>query len=174
MFLSLSRHFKHRIKGFGQRFHLHYYDYTLKMAGETLDTIKSRWLFPRTKSWPCRDNCKALVGCASNSFPMGHNEKLECFHDEDAFKYTKIFTSSSQLLFDVLERSWGSNDICRICFIEAFNRLYSSNNVKIEKTELSHELSKLFTAKLVPQLIYTQMLKPEELVNEIIELAEFI
>ena len=157
--------------------HLHYYDYTSqRWQGETLDTIKSRWLFsPNERVGLVRNSIARLWWAARLTHsPWEHNEKLECFHDKDAFKYTKIFTSSSQLWFDVLERSWGSNDICRICFIEAFNRLDSSNNVQIKKTKLSKELSKLFTAKLVPQLIYAQMLKPEELVNEIIELAEFI
>ena len=157
--------------------HLHYSDYTSKRwNGQNLNTIRSRWLFaPSERVGLVRNSISRLwwVVHLTHS-PWIHNKHLRCFQDSNPFKYTRILTDSSQLWFDVLERSWGSNDICRICFIEAFDRLASASNIQMGKTELSRELSKLFTAKLVPQLLYTQMINPEDLVDEIMELAELI
>ena len=157
--------------------HLHYSDYTSKRwKGKNINTIRSRWLFaPGERVGLVRNSISRLwwVVHLTHS-PWIHNKRLRCFQDSNPFKYTRLLTGSSQLWFDVLERSWGSNDIYRICFIEAFDRLASAGDIQIEKTELSRELSKLFTAKLVPQLIYTHMIKPEVLVDEIMELAELI
>jgi hypothetical protein len=157
--------------------HIHYSNYTSRRwQGKSLSTIRSRWLFaPGERVGLVRNSISRLWWAAHlTRSPWRHNKKLKCFQDSNPYKYTKILTDSSQLWFDILERSWGSNEICRICFIEAFNRLASDSNMQIAKTDLSNKLAVLFTAKLVPQLLYVHTIDPEDLVEEIIGLAEFI
>ena len=78
-------------------------------------------------------------------------ESLKIFESEDPYKYTKILTSSSQLIQDILDRKWGSNLIFRICFLEAFTRI--KNKKEISKTKLSYKLSIIFRACLIPDII---------------------
>ena len=83
--------------------------------------------------------------------PWEKDQKFNCFKTDDPYKYTKILTSSSQLIQDILDRKWGSNLLFRICFLEAFSRIM--NKKEISKTKLSSKLSIIFRACLIPDFI---------------------
>ena len=80
-------------------------------------------------------------------------------------------TSSSQLIQDVLDRKWGSNLILRICFLEATKRIMEKRGLTI--TKLSKELSIIFRACLIPDIILISEKDPYALVEYIEEVVNY-
>ena len=140
---------------------------------DTLSRIKNRWLFDQSdRNSFARNAISRLWWSAHLTYKPWEIEKsLEIFKDQDPYKYTKILTSSSQLIQDVLDRKWGSNLILRICFLEATKRIMEKRGLTI--TKLSKELSIIFRACLIPDIILISEKDPYALVEYIEEVVNY-
>ena len=140
---------------------------------DTLSRIKNRWLFDQSdRNSFARNAISRLWWSAHLTYKPWEIEKsLEIFKDQDPYKYTKILTSSSQLIQDVLDRKWGSNLILRICFLEATKRIMEKRGLTI--TKLSKELSIVFRACLIPDIILISEKDPYALVEYIEEVVNY-
>ena len=155
--------------------HREYWDYTQKrwpLKDSPINIIRARWFFEDSdRNAFSRNAISRLWWSANLTFkPWEKEESLNIFESEDPYKYTKILTSSSQLIQDILDRKWGSNLIFRICFLEAFSRIM--NKKEISKTKLSSKLSIIFRACLIPDIILLAEKEPLALINYIEEAYE--
>ena len=141
---------------------------------KALNNIHQHWLFKFSDRTAFTRNAISRLWWAAylTYSPWEKEESLQVFQDVgNPFKYTKIMTSLSQLWFDVTEREWGGNLIYRICFLETYNRIINTRDIK-DKTGLSNELAKWFTGVLVPDIIIASKKDPLSLVEYVEELTE--
>ena len=155
--------------------HREFWEYTQKrwpLKDSPVNIIRARWFFEDSdRNAFARNAISRLWWSANLTFkPWEKEESLKIFESEDPYKYTKILTSSSQLIQDILDRKWGSNLIFRICFLEAFTRI--KNKKEISKTKLSYKLSIIFRACLIPDIILLAEQEPLALINYIEEAYE--
>ena len=83
--------------------------------------------------------------------------------------------SSQQLWFDVIERRWGCDQIYRICYLDAYDKLIKSNmheRCSLNETDFSNMLAKLFTAALVKDVGLVLRREPKEIIEYICELSK--
>ena len=141
---------------------------------KALNNIHQHWLFKFSDRTAFTRNAISRLWWAAylTYSPWEKEESLKVFQDvSNPFKYTKIMTSLSQLWFDVTEREWGGNLIYRICFLETYDRIINTKDIK-DKTGLSNELAKWFTGVLVPDIIIASKKDPLSLVEYVEELTE--
>ena len=131
--------------------------------------VDSRWLFNGSdRTAFTRNSISRLWWAGHLTFsPWDQLESLNVFKSEDPYKYTKIMTNTSQLWFDVTEREWGSNLVFRICFLEAFDRILSEQQIT-NRTSLSRKLSIILTASLVPDIVLASQKDPLSLLEYIL------
>tara|TARA_Y100001968_G_scaffold218891_1_gene201568 strand:- start:278 stop:1078 length:801 start_codon:yes stop_codon:yes gene_type:complete len=109
--------------------------------------------------------------------PWDNNDKLSFLKSEDEYKYTKIMLSSQQLWFDVLERRWGCDQIYRICYLEAYDKLITSKmheRCSLSETNFSNRLARLFTATLLQDVGLVLRKEPKEIIEYVFELSRFL
>ena len=106
--------------------------------------------------------------------PWEKDQKFNCFKTDDPYKYTKILSENnkSQAIVDVMEREFGGSLLFRICFLEAFNILVEEKG--LTPTMASAKLSVLFNALLIPSSVSAHEENPEDLLEKILKLQEYI